>query len=231
MGKKFNVGDKVRIARRVLEQDGFFNSWVDGMEDKIGVVDIVKFVSANGAEIRLVETGYGWPSDAFDLVEEAPTKKTFIEVVPALAKSVEQQLRWGLEKPVFGYRGKVYEIDGEFSTSESVATEAIFPIGVVEGKPVFAGTELWTGSDRFGWKKVKVVQKHDSCDSLQWYYEGSGSRLAGNPPENFRWEDPRPQGYTVELLEDDMKYLIGRLDPCNRNYDRINQALMKAKPI
>lgn len=64
------VGDKVRIVRKVTEQEGWDNSWIQDMDWFVGhdVAYKVYAVSPNG--YRLDGIRYSWPSDALEVISD-----------------------------------------------------------------------------------------------------------------------------------------------------------------
>lgn len=74
---KFNIGDKVRIARKVEREEGWRNMWVAHMTKEIGKVSTITEIGADG--YRLADSVFGYPASALEpgeLVED----KSLIEI-------------------------------------------------------------------------------------------------------------------------------------------------------
>lgn len=80
----FNVGDKVRIVRKVTSEDGWINGWASGMNRHVadGKVYTVREVSKSG--VYFIENGFGWPTGALEMV-----KPKFGDKIKALARGTD----------------------------------------------------------------------------------------------------------------------------------------------
>ena len=75
---KFQVGDKVRVVKRVTQEDGWRNTWADDMDDYVGKprVFTIQSMGDHGerfAGVRFSEDNtFGWPLGALELVTDLP---------------------------------------------------------------------------------------------------------------------------------------------------------------
>lgn len=63
----FKIGDKVRVVRRVEEEEGWNNDWVDSMDGYIGENSIIVQIRSTG--IRLASSFYNFPPSSLEKVE------------------------------------------------------------------------------------------------------------------------------------------------------------------
>jgi hypothetical protein len=71
----FNIGDRVRIVRKVIHEYGWDNTWNPSMTDYVGnsIVYTVRRITNFG--IRLEEIPfYSWPEGALEFVDDGPTE-------------------------------------------------------------------------------------------------------------------------------------------------------------
>lgn len=64
----FQVGDKVRVVKRVEEEEGWENDWVDSMDGYIGESSLIVQISSMG--IRLESSFYRFPPSSLEKVDE-----------------------------------------------------------------------------------------------------------------------------------------------------------------
>ncbi len=69
----FKVGDVVRVVRKVEEAEGWFNSWIEEMDERINACATVSSVRLSGVYFK--EFAFGYPSCALELVQENPNKR------------------------------------------------------------------------------------------------------------------------------------------------------------
>lgn len=65
---EFKVGDRVRVARKVLKEVGWVNQWIDAMDEYIGNEHVIRGIDAQG--IFLSGSSFGWPASALDIVPD-----------------------------------------------------------------------------------------------------------------------------------------------------------------
>ena len=59
-------GDQVRIARKVVQQEGWYNSWAGRMEKLIGTVQTVKVINRAGVYFDRTISDCGFPPGSLD---------------------------------------------------------------------------------------------------------------------------------------------------------------------
>ena len=64
--REFQVGDKVRVVRKVEKEKGWDNSWVDSMDSIIGRLRTIKDIRSGG--VYFEEVGMGFPPSALELI-------------------------------------------------------------------------------------------------------------------------------------------------------------------
>lgn len=69
-GQAILPGDKVRVVRKVLEEDGWCNGWVDIMDLAIGQVFTVDYVNKYGVYLNAARPlDLGFPPSSLEIVE------------------------------------------------------------------------------------------------------------------------------------------------------------------
>lgn len=83
----FKFGDKVKIVRNMSNVFGetydptsetYANRWTDDMDKYVGNGETYTISSVDRTGIHLNYTGFGWPAEAFDLVEDVEDLPHFI---------------------------------------------------------------------------------------------------------------------------------------------------------
>ena len=64
----FCVGDRVRIVQKIVQQPGWRNSWVGGMDRYIGAEGTITAMDIHGVCLKEVPN-YRWPPLALELIE------------------------------------------------------------------------------------------------------------------------------------------------------------------
>ena len=66
----FKVGDKVRVVKKVEQENGWRNSWVDDMDELLGKTFTINMIDESG--IFFEDSHYEFPPSSLELVTEEP---------------------------------------------------------------------------------------------------------------------------------------------------------------
>lgn len=117
--QEFMVGDAVRITRKYKTgQDGWVNSWVDGMDKFVGTTQTIARIDTRDKECRFKGVDFGWPLAVLELVNRpgvtapsctsettvpkpktAPAKKPETHVLPSDEAGIEAMVKRMLGQP------------------------------------------------------------------------------------------------------------------------------------
>ena len=67
---KFKVGDRVKVIRKVHQENGWDNGWVCDMDDLIGTHQTIESINKTGIYFNTRDSYYGFPPSSLELVHK-----------------------------------------------------------------------------------------------------------------------------------------------------------------
>ena len=172
---KFKVGDKVWVAREVLDQPGWPASWVDGMNPSIGRLFRISQVESDGYNLSDKagkSDGYAYP-DAALMLNNKDLKVGDMVLVTMDPVGWEGHVNAML--PFIGATKKITEIKGSYVRLDDAWNYPPYALRLVSRNGVDVAAQVPQTSPTKKAKRVRVVPgPWDSapCTHLRWHLMG-----------------------------------------------------------